>query len=825
MSEKNTSQFELGGSKAELAGQPAVSEPVKISDVLGIALRFWYWVLISVILCTGVAVLYVLRTVPVYSRSCSVIIRDDAQGSVGASSVDLSDIGIGMSNTILEDEMAAIKSPDLMEQVVKKLHLDVSYRRLGTFHDDVLYGSNLPINVSFPDAAATDRASMKIIVSPEGLISVEDLNVNGRNLVVAGSGSLRFGSVINTPSGRIIIEKTPFFKQGKEQEYLVSRNTLRGSTEAFEGEISIAQSNKRSNVVEITCNDASVQRADEILTSLVNAYNQNWIRTRAEVVAVTSNFITDRLNSLETELGSVDSNISSYKSANMIPDLSSTSAMYMEQSSSAGKQIIDLNNQLQMARYLRNYISTEGKNAVLPVNTGIGAGNIESFIAQYNSLMIQRNSHLTNTSESNPLIIDLDSRLSALRASILSSLDNQILSLTTTIGNLERSAQSADARVAANPRQAQFLLTAERQQKVKETLYLYLLQKREENELSQAFTSVNTRILREPSGSFAPIAPKKGMIVGVGFLIGLLLPFAVIYFFEITNTKVRGKKDIKMLAAPVLGEIPQGLNPGMSRPMRFRSFAHLRERREKKGSDEIVVKSGERDLVNEAFRVLRTNLFLLTADHQPCAVAVTSFHPGSGKTFIVVNLGVAVALKDKKVLLIDGDMRRASLSTYVDSPRLGLADYLSGAERDIDRLIVKDSIVPGLSVLPVGHIPPNPTELLETKRFENLIDYLKQEYDLVLIDCPPMQMIADATIIDKSCDRTFFVVRVGLFERSMLPELDSLYKEELLNKLTVILNGVETSQRYGYSNRYGYGYSRAYSGRYSYSKSKKNAYY
>ena len=315
------------------------------------------------------------------------------------------------------------------------------------------------------------------------------------------------------------------------------------------------------------------------------------------------------------------------------------------------------------------------------------------------------------------------------------------------------------------------------------------------------------------------------MIVGVGFLIGLLLPFAVIYFFEITNTKVRGKKDIKMLAAPVLGEIPQGLNPGMSRPMRFRSFAHLGERREKKGSDDIVVKSGERDLVNEAFRVLRTNLFLLTADHQPCAVAVTSFHPGSGKTFIVVNLGVAVALKDKKVLLIDGDMRRASLSTYVDSPRLGLADYLSGAERDIDRLIVKDSIVPGLSVLPVGHIPPNPTELLETKRFENLIDYLKQEYDLVLIDCPPMQMIADATIIDKSCDRTFFVVRVGLFERSMLPELDSLYKEELLNKLTVILNGVETSQRYGYSNRYGYGYSRAYSGRYSYSKSKKNAYY
>ena len=798
MSEKNTSQFELGGSKAELAGQPAVSEPVKISDVLGIALRFWYWVLISVILCTGVAVLYVLRTVPVYSRSCSVIIRDDAQGSVGASSVDLSDIGIGMSNTILEDEMAAIKSPDLMEQVVKKLHLDVSYRRLGTFHDDVLYGSNLPINVSFPDAAATDRASMKIIVSPEGLISVEDLNVNGRNLVVAGSGSLRFGSVINTPSGRIIIEKTPFFKQGKEQEYLVSRNTLRGSTEAFEGEISIAQSNKRSNVVEITCNDASVQRADEILTSLVNAYNQNWIRTRAEVVAVTSNFITDRLNSLETELGSVDSNISSYKSANMIPDLSSTSAMYMEQSSSAGKQIIDLNNQLQMARYLRNYISTEGKNAVLPVNTGIGAGNIESFIAQYNSLMIQRNSHLTNTSESNPLIIDLDSRLSALRASILSSLDNQILSLTTTIGNLERSAQSADARVAANPRQAQFLLTAERQQKVKETLYLYLLQKREENELSQAFTAYNTRLIEHPAASQVPVTPKTNQIILIAVLAGLFIPASVIMLRESFNTAVRGRKDLQALNAPFVGEIPLATEKkGKRRVAREVS------------DNRVVVKDGSRSIMNEAFRVVRTNLeFILGFDGGHHVIMLSSMNPGSGKTFTCANLSTALAIKGKKVISVDLDLRRASLSAYVDNPAKGVSNYLSGQVPDYHDVIVR---LGELDVLPVGTIPPNPTELFFNPRFAKMMEELKENYDYVILDCPPVDIVADATIISRYAEMTLFIIRAHLMDRSFLADIETWYQERRYPNISVILNGTRREfshyggSRYGYQ-RYGYHY-------------------
>ena len=480
---------------------------VNITDVFAIAMRFWYWVVISVIVCTGLAILNVKRTVPIYTRTCSVIIRDDAQSAVGSSSVDFSDIGIGMSNTVLQDEMASLKSPDLMEQVVKKLKLTVSYASPGTFHNNVLYGSNLPVNVDFPDMPSDETASLTLHINEAGHLSVEDVIINGKPLIVPSADDLTWGSVIGTSSGRVIITKTPFFREGTPMTILVKRLTLTAATNMYEGEIAIEQVNKKSNVVQITCNDASQQRGDEILTSLINAYNQDWIKGRAEVVAVTSNFITDRLNIIESELGHVDSDISSFKSSNLIPDLNQTSSMYMQQSNTASNQIMTLSNQLQMARYLKNFIMTEGRNnTVLPVNTVIGAG-IEQQIGEYNSIMMQRNSYMGNTSASNPVIVELDSRLAAIRSSILASLDNEIHALSGNIASLERSEQTANARVAANPRQAQVLLSAERQQKVKETLYLYLLQKREENELSQAFTSVNTRILRRPTGPATPTLP------------------------------------------------------------------------------------------------------------------------------------------------------------------------------------------------------------------------------------------------------------------------------------------------------------------------------
>lgn len=822
---EQTSNNQLQGGAMESARHTAANVKkqiniVKLSDVFAITLKNWYWVVASLIVCVGLSVLYALKTEPIYTSSMAVMVRDDAQSPMGSSSIDLEDIGIMSTNTVLEDEIAALKSPDLMKVVVKKLNLDVNYTIPGTFHNTVLYGSNIPVKVSFPDMPASESARLKLKVDKQGKISVENLVVNGRNLLINPATPLQFGSAIATPSGRILIEKTPFFQEGQPVEEDVTRYSEQTATSIYSSEISIESPQaKKSNVITITCNDRNPQRACDILNALIEAYNQDWINAKAQVVATTNQFITERLNAVESELGSVDNNISSFKSSNLIPDLSQASNIYMQESNATSNQILQLNNQLQMTKYLRNYVTSEGKNQVLPVNTGISNSIIEGLISQYNTAMLARNQHVSNSSESNPVVIEYDSRLAALRSSILSSIDNQEVSLSTTIRNLERNEQSANARVAANPRQARFLLSAERQQKVQESLYLYLLQKREENELSQAFTQVNTRIIRRPVPSGAPSSPKKSQIYLIGFVLGLIIVPGVVYVKEASNTKVRGRKDLDGLSLPIIGEIPRFK---YARKVSASYFANSEKHRDQKSiQGDVVVQEGNRNMVNEAFRVLRTNVNFITADSPHTTVMMTSFNPGSGKTFISVNLGISLAIKNRKVLLVDCDLRRATLSKFVGSPHKGIAEYLAGSIHDVAPVIRKNSIMEGLDILPVGTIPPNPTELLESKRFTNLVEYLRSEYDFVVLDCPPVEMMADAQIVAQVCDRTFFVVRIGLFERAMLEHLDRIYREKKYPNMSVILNDSATGTRYGYTYRYGYGYgAKGYKG-YSKYYSKK----
>ena len=784
-------------------------QSVKISDIAAMALKFWYWIVFSLIICGFYAWYSIARTVPLYKQSTSVLLRDDVQGNgTGGASVNFGELGLNQSYTILEDEMEALRSPDLMEQVVVALNLSTLYTTPDGLHEKPLYGSSLPVKASFPDMQPTESASFKLIIAEDGTLSVENLRVNGELFKVTKEQPLEFGDALNTPSGRVVIQKTPFLQDGTRYEINVKRLPLATATNIFGSEISIDHSaNKRSNVIDITCVDSNVDRADDILAMLMKCYTQNWLKAKAEVVATTNDFISQRLAAVESELNGVDSSISAYKSSNLIPNVETSSTMAMQQSNEMSNQIMNYNNQLQMARYLKNYISNEGKTQVLPVNTGLANTNIEGLVNQYNTLVMQRNSLMGNTSENNPLIIDLDSKLASLRSSILGSIDNTIVSLSNTVATMERREQSSTARVAASPQQAKVLLSAERKQKVQENLYLYLLQKREENEMSQAFVNVNTRILRQPSGSKAPVSPKKAQTYIIAFAIGLLVPVGSLYLLEMSNTRLRGRKDLEGMAVPVVGEIPRFKKSSRKKVSYFKGEG--KERIKSPISADIVVEDGNRNLVNEAVRVLRSNITRMTAGSTPSVMMVTSFNPGSGKTFLTMNLGLSLALKHHKVLLIDGDLRRASLSKFADSPRKGLADYLSGSISDINSVIVKNCVGEGLDILPVGAIPPNPTELLETERFISLISYLRNQYEYIFIDCPPGEMMADAQIISDVADRTIFVMRVGLFQRGMLPEVERLYKSKKYPNIMVVLNDSVTGGRYGYSYSYGYGYSKS----------------
>ena len=775
---------------------------LRIQDLLYLCLARWKWFVLSLMVTIGVATVYLLRTPAVYTRTASVLIKEDSKGkSVSSDLESFSEFGLFQSGTNVNNELITFQSPALMTEVVKRLRLDMNYFVPGKFHRQVAYGLTLPVDVTINDLPENESAGFTLKIQPDGTLYLSDFIRNGTDLDEKDvKGSLL--DSITTPLGKIIIHTTPNYVKGEAYTLYVGKSSLYNAVNSCSSNLSVSLNSEKASVIDLSFKDNSTQRAEDVLSMLISVYNENWVKDKNQIAVSTSMFINERLGVIERELGNVDEDISSYKSEHLLPDVQAASSMYMAQSSEANAQILSLNNQLYMTRYIRNYLANDAnRTQLLPANSGIESANIESQIAEYNKQLLQRNSLVANSSTENPLVVDMDQALASMRGAIIRSIDNQIVTLNSQIKSLRQTEQQTTSRIAANPTQAKYLLSVERQQKVKEALYLFLLQKREENELSQAFTAYNTRIVPPPHGSMLPTSPVHKNIFMVAFALGLLIPVVIIFMRENMNTRVRGRKDLENLTIPFIGEIPLFT--------RKKKGILGKKPQEVKA---VVVKEGNRDIINEAFRVLRTNLEFMTGkDKTSNVIIMTSFNPGSGKSFLTMNIAMSLAIKGKKVLVIDGDLRHASASSYIDSPDKGLSDYLGGRIDNLDEIIVPDPKHKSMDILPVGTIPPNPTELLFDERLKQTIDTVREQYDYVLIDCPPVELVADTQIIEKLADRTIFVVRAGLLERSMLSELEKIYDEKKYKNMSLILNGTEGSGgRYGYCYGYRYGYGSGY---------------
>lgn len=786
--------------------QPTQNKPagnddfLRIQDLFILCLAKWYWFVISLAILLGAATIYLLKTPPVYTRSASLLIKEDGKSGSGNEAAGvLGDIDIFRTSTNINNEMLSMQSPAVMYEVVRRLHLDVNYTTDGRFYDPVIYGSDNPYEVSFFDLGDAESASFTLRPGKDGQVKLTDFTRNGEE--ADGDAVTALNDTVQTPVGRLLVNARPG-STAAQQTVFVSRISMQDATADYSSRLSVALNDEKSTVVNLTLQDVCTQRAEDVLNTLISVYNENWVKDKNQIAVSTSMFINERLGVIERELGNVDEDISSYKSENLLPDVQAAASMYMAESSETNAKIQTLNTQLSMTRYVRSYLTgASSRNQLLPANSGIENSGIEKQIAEYNTLQLRRNDLVANSSETNPLVVDMDHSLHALRDAIIRTLDNYVTTLNTQLRALQQSARQTTARIAANPSQGKYLLSVERQQKVKESLYLFLLQKREENELSQAFTAYNTRVIMPPSGSMAPTAPAKKNILLIAFVIGLIIPVAVIFLRESMNTRIRGRKDLDALTLPFVGEIPQAATK-----KKGTSDKKLTE------NNPIVVHEGSRDIINEAFRVLRTNLEFMTDKEQHSnVIVVTSFNPSSGKSFLAMNIAVSLAIKQKKVLVIDGDMRHGSTSAYVGSPQTGLSNYLSGHVNNLKDIIVTDARHANLQFLPVGTIPPNPTELLFSDRLKQLIDTVRSQYDYIFIDCPPIEMVADTQIIEQLADRTLFVVRTGLLERSMLPELQRIYDEKKYKNMALILNGtVGSGGHYGYRYGYRYGYHYGY---------------
>lgn len=556
--------------------------------------------------------------------------------------------------------------------------------------------------------------------------------------------------------------------------------------------------NDKSTIINLTFVDYSPEDAEKVLYSIVQVYNEKWLNDKQSITESTSKFIDARLAVLERDLNGVDDSISIFKSVNKITDLSSVSDMYLQQQSQADAEILRISNEKSMAQYIRGMLEDKSaQHQLLPANSGINNSVAEAQISSYNEMLMQLNSHLVYTSDQNPLIVNQEKELGILRKNIMSTIDNQIQTLNIQLGALRGYSGAASSKIASNPAQEKHLTAVEREQKVKESLYLYLLQKREENEINMTYNASITQMIDIPHGNDSPSSPGKRNIVLAALMISLMIPVIIIFLHETLDDTVQERGDIERATTlSLIGDVP--LYDYHDRKWFGKQPKH----------SGIVVERGRQDITNEAFRVIRTNLEFMTGKSvgENNVYMVTSSYVGSGKTFVSTNLALSLAIRERKVLFIDGDLRLAVASSQFEIKGKGLSDFLSGQETDWTSLVQTHQKYSSLDILPVGTRPPNPTELLSGSLFSELMEQARKQYEFVIIDCPPSETLADADIIERYADRTLFVVRAGLFERKRLGDLEYASQTGKYKHMSVILNGTKKNGRYANDYKYRYGH-------------------
>ena len=780
-------------------------QSMSLEDYGLLFLSRWYYFVAAVLIALAIAVFNILTTTPIYQRNASLLIKDNDQKSSGTMQ-EIANLGIISSNTNINNEILTLTAPVMMQETTKRLGLDLQLSVTQGLRDKPLY-DDAPVSVVLEKRDAALPFTFKMKVAKDKSIKIYDFCVYADEEINVKDVQTRLGATFSTPIGKIRLEETPVgIEDFCNEEITVTKYPLNVIAARYAGRLSVSMADKESTILNLSMNDEVSARADDVLMTLVEVYNEHWIHDKNLIAESTSDFITERLNTLSKELGDVDKQISDYKSNNLMPNLQEASSMYMQQSGKNANELIELNNQLSMAIYIKEYLSDKNRaGQLLPTNTGIGGTGIEALIASYNQAVLMRNDLLSNSSEDNALVKKMDRDLATQQTAIVRSLENLIAQIRKQISNAEANEARTNQKIASAPRQAQQLLSIDRQQKVKEALYIYLLQKREENELSKTFTAWNTRVIQPPYGG-SITAPRSSSILLIALALGLAIPGGIIFLGEFLNRTVRGRKDLEFMQVPFLGEIPL-----------LSSKKHWWQHRKNNAERKIYIRENSRNLINESFRLVRTKLdYFVEKKDTANIIMITSFNAGSGKSFISGNLAKTLSLGGKRILAIDLDLRHASLSKLVDNPKQGLTSYLCGATEDIDSVILHNQFDGSVDILPVGVVPPNPTELLQSEVMGKLFENLKKEYDVILVDCPPIDIVADTNIVKKYADVSLFVVRVGLMDRRLLKEVDKLYQRHTYNKMAILLNGsqyVSTRYghyRYGYTYGYGYGYGYGY---------------
>lgn len=766
--------------------QSRSEQNINLLDLLIYLASKWKWYLLSVLIFGGMAWYKYATTPYVYFGSATVIIKDPSN-KTSTTGLDRFDNFINKVN--VANEMLQFNSKRLIREVVSRTHADVSYKMKDGLRNVELYTKS-PVAVSFADMLPEQYVAFTVTLLNKDSVEITDFSMaeNGERQVV------ELNDTISLNEGKVVVVPTNYMTESWiGVPVKVSKMPLDAVVSVYRNSIAVKQEEEESSILTLALKDNSSERAEDILNMLVNVYNEETIRDKNQVAVNTANFINERLIIIGQELGDVESDLESFKRENQTLDISSSASMYMGESQKYNSSALELETQLRLAQYIKEYLTDPKKEAdLIPSNTGISDMNIENQIGMYNAAKLKRDRLISDSSDKNPVVEELNSSLRAMKQSIIRAVDNMIVSINVKRNDAQNREMRVQERLSAMPTKERQMLSIERQQKIKESLYLFLLNKREENALSQAMADNNARVIDSAEATKYPISPNRNKILALGILLGLALPTVAFLVIMFMDTRIHSRKDILgAVSVPFLGEIPLDKNYKSSRKGAANAYGY---------GDNVVT---------EAFRILRTNMSFMAKKDRPLQVITfTSFNSGAGKSFVAFNLADSLAYTKKKVILIDLDIRKGSLSHRMHKHGVGMTNYLA------DETIALDDIIhdcgKDYDFINAGTSAPNPAELLMDSRLDSMMEELRKRYDYIVVDNVPVGLVADATIANRIADITIFVVRAGRLDKRQLPDIEKLYQEKVLNNMALILNGADLEHRgYGYGS-YGYGYGYGY---------------
>ena len=646
MADSNLNNLPVSNGQVDEEGQT-----LQLADLWALVWDHKWWYVFSILAALLLAGFYLYKTPKTYSRTEKVIVDEDTQASMMRDLTSFAGTARRVSSgTNVDNEIEALRAPDIMEKVVARLGLETAYVDNQFLRVREMY-TNCPIEMQLASKNSSSSFSFNISKGKDSTFVIRDFAVGGEP-VKGFKATAHVRDTVETPVGTIVIYPTKHFKSWGN-DITVSWVKPASRAKSYVSRLSASLSNKQSSVVVLTMQDVFPSRAEAVLSTLLDIYKEDWVENKNLSVTNTSKFIDERLVVIERELGGIEEDLKDFKQSHNLTNINQVGSAYMQQSSAYSTQAFETSNQLAIARMIKQFINDPAHvNDLMPANSGLSSTNIESQIREYNSVLLERDRTIKLSSENNPYVQDLNKSLEMYKQAVNRAIDNHISTLQMQVNKIEAQENAILNRLSSTSGQELELLSIERQQKVKEQLYIFLLQKREENELQSFLTVANTRLIQRPTGSSSPIAPNKMMILLVALILGFGIPFAIFYVMKVLDTSVKSRNDVSKLSVPFLAELPQmGLSGNY--------WQRLRTNRFDNANTKVLVQHGKRDAINEAFRVLRTNLDLMIhKETETQAIMVTSFNPNAGKTFTLLNLAAAMSLKgNKKAIIVDLDLR------------------------------------------------------------------------------------------------------------------------------------------------------------------------